>query len=140
MDISNKVLSGTEADLWINGDEIEERNKVEIKVEGVYDAIELAGDYATHNRYMGWKGTGTLTLFKMHSRALNLIGGAFKTGVFPDIDIIGSMTNKQTGETERLAIHGVQITEFDFQYETKKSTQEAIPFTFTDYDVLEAIS
>jgi hypothetical protein len=139
-DIANKVLSGTEMDLWVNGEEYEERNKVEIKVEGVFDDIELAGEYATHKRYMGWKGTGTLTLFKMHSRALKLIGDAFKTGKFPDVEIIGSMTNKQTGETERIAVHGVQFTEFDFNAETKKSTQEVIPFTFTDYDPLETLS
>lgn len=139
-DIANKVLSGTEMNMSVNGEEYEERNKIEIKVEGVFDDIELAGEYATHKRYMGWKGTGTLTLFKMHSRALDAIGDAFKTGQFPDIDITASMTNKQNGETEAIAIHGVQFTEFDFNAETKKSTQEVIPFTFTDYNVLETLS
>lgn len=138
--LANKVLSGTEGTLWVNGDEIEEINKVEIKIEGVFDDIELAGVYSTMGRYMGWKGTGTLTLFKMHSRGLDLIGTAFKDGKFPDVEIIAAMTNKQNGETERMAIHGVQFTSFDFNFETKKSTQESLPFRFIDYDVLEKLS
>jgi hypothetical protein len=138
--IANKVLSGTEGTLWINGEEIEEVNKVEIKIEGTFDDIELAGVYATMGRFMGWKGTGTITLFKMHSRAFNAIGDAFKTGKFPDIEIIAAVTNRQTGESERIALHGVQFTESDFNFETKKSSQEAIPFRFIDYDILETLS
>ncbi len=138
--IANKVLSGTEGAVWINGEQIEEVNKVEIKIEGTFDDIEFAGYYATMGRYMGYKGTGTLTLNKMHSRAIGLIGDAFKTGKFPDIEIIASVTNKQTGESERIAVHGVQVTEFDFNFEAKKSTQESMPFRFIDYDVLETLS
>lgn len=138
--IANKVLSGTEGKLWINGEQIEEVNKVEIKIEGVFDDIEIAGVYATMGRFMGWKGTGTLTLFKMHSRAFNAIGAAFRDGKFPDVEIEASVTNAQTGESERIALYGVQFTQSEFNYETKKSSQEVIPFRFIDYEILEKLS
>lgn len=138
--IANKVLSGTEGSLWINGDPIEEINKVETKIEGVFENIDFAGVYGEMNRYMGYKISGTLTLNKMHSRALGILGDAFTTGKFPDIEIIATVTNKQTDERESISLQGVQFTEFDFNFETKKPTQEAIPFKAISYKVLETLS
>jgi len=136
----NQVLSGTDGKVYINGNLLTESASTEIKIEGKFEDVNFAGDYATYSKYMGFAGSGTIKLNKTCSRAADLIGDAYKTGVMPDIKIITALTNKQTGQTERWSIEDVVITELSNKFETKKIVEEDLPLKFSNYDILEKIT
>lgn len=140
MNKGNQVLSGTDGKVYINGNIITETASTEIKIEGKFEDVNFAGDYATYSKYMGFAGSGTIKLNKTCSRAASLVADAYKTGVMPDIKVVTALTNKQTGESERWSIEDVVITGLDQKFETKKVVEEELPLKFSNYDILEKIS
>lgn len=137
----NEVLTGTDGTIWVNGEEWAEVSSIEAKVTGEFEDVTFCGDYGTYKKFMGRTCEGTITLKKVKSRGLTIMGKAFKTGVMPDIKIISKLTNKQTGKSERTAIKDVVFTEFSLaQFENRSIVEEELPFSFSDYDILETIS
>lgn len=137
---ANKILTGSEAKVMINNEILGNAKKATAEVEGKFEAVDFIGDYTEYERYLGMSGKGTIELAKTRSMGLSLMGDAFKTGQFPDITIIATMTDKSTGKTERVALNGVvfkKLTLFDI--EAKKMMDEKLEFSFSSFDPLETI-
>lgn len=136
----NKILTGNSGNVWMNGKLLSTIKSIELKVTGSFEEVNFCGENATHNRYTGWSGEGTMTWGKIDSTVLKLLAEAFKTGNMPDIKIITKLTDKTTGKSERAAVSNVVLTEFFLaKYEAKTPIDEEIPLKFSDYEVLETI-
>ncbi|MEG0900229.1 MAG: phage tail tube protein, partial [Oscillospiraceae bacterium] len=81
------------------------------------------------------------TIYKTNSRNMSAIAESFKTGVMPEIKIITKLTDTVTGQSERVAITEVVFTETMLANIAERSNiEEAIPFKFADYLILERIA
>lgn len=140
MDVnSNRVLSGSDGNVWVNGDLWGEIQKIEFKITGNFDSVNFVGDPKEHKRYTGCSAEGTITLNKTYSRGVKAISDAFKSGKFPDITILTKVTDKQTGQSERWQLKEVLFTELGHTIESKKIISQEMPFNFGDWDILETI-
>lgn len=138
--IVNKVLTGNSGNVWLNGQLLAQVKSIELKVTGNFEDMNFCGDSATHSKYTGWNGEGTLGMFKIDSTVLKLIGKAYQTGVMPDIKIITKLTDQNTGKSERVAVSGVTITEFTLaKFEAKANIEEELPLKFSNYEILDTI-
>lgn len=136
----NRVLSGSEGEAWIGTELLGDLKSIELKVTGQFEDIEFCGDYATYSKYVGWNGEGSITLQKIYSRGLKLMAEAFKTGIMPEVKIITKLTDKSTGQSERVSVSDVVFTEFTLaKFETKGPIEEELPLKFSDYEILETI-
>ena len=138
---NNKVLSGTDGQVYINGELLSELKSIELKVTGKFEEFSVCGDYSTYNKFTGYSIDGSVKLQKIKSRGITLIAAAYQSGVMPDIKIISSLTDKSTGASERTAVSGVVITEFVLaNFESKALAEEELPIKASSYEVLETIS
>lgn len=136
----NRVLTGSSGNVWVNGKLLSQLKSIELKVTGNFEDLNFCGDNSTYSRYTGFSGEGTMTLQKIDSTVLELIGDAYISGVMPDIKIITKLTDKATGKSERVAVSDVTITEFMLaKFEAKALIEEELPLKFSNYDVLETI-
>lgn len=136
----NRILTGNTGNVWLNGKPLSTIKSIELKVTGNFEEMNFCGDNATHNRYTGWTGEGTMTWGKVDSTVLALLADAYKTGIMPDIKIISKLRDKSTGKSERAAVSEVVLTEFFLaKFEAKTPIDEEISLKFSDYDVLETI-
>ncbi|MEG1044741.1 MAG: phage tail tube protein [Oscillospiraceae bacterium] len=137
----NRILKGNNGYVWINGLLVGYLKSIEAKLTGNFEDIVMAGDNATHSTYNGYTGDGTLTIYKTNSRNMSAIAESFKTGVMPEIKIITKLTDTVTGQSERVAITEVVFTETMLANIAERSNiEEAIPFKFADYLILERIA
>ncbi|OOM81792.1 phage-like element PBSX protein XkdM [Clostridium puniceum] len=137
----NRILKGKDGEMWFNGQLLASLKKIEAKVKGDFEDINLCGDPSTHSVYNGWSGEGSFICLKIDSTVWKLVAEAYKTGVMPPIKIITRLTDKSTGQSERAAIEGITITEFALaSFEAKKMLEEEYPFKFSDYEILESIA
>ena len=137
---TNRLLTGTSGNAWINGKLLATIKSIELKVTGSFEEVNFCGDLATHNRYTGWTGEGTVTFGKVDSMVVSLLADAFKTGDMPEIKIITKLTDKSTGKSERAAVSEIVFTEFFLaKFEAKALIDEEVPLKFSDYEVLETI-
>ncbi|MWC26633.1 phage tail tube protein [Paenibacillus sp. MMS18-CY102] len=139
MDKGNQVVTGNDATVWINDSIWPDVKSVEYKMAGEFEDITFLGDPRTYKRYLGFGGEGTLTLNKMFSRGASILGKAFKTGIMPDVKIVVKIANKSTGKSERAILKGVVFSDFGASTEAKAVGTEELPFTFSDYDILETL-
>lgn len=136
----NRILSGSNGNVWLNGKLLAQVKSIEAKITGNFEDVNFVGDYTTHHAYTGWSGEGTLTMQKIDSTILNLMKDAYRTGKLPEIKIITQLKDTSTGNSERVAIKNIVITELMLaKLENKAMVEESVPFKFTDYEVIETI-
>ena len=136
----NRVLTGNSGNLWINGKLLSQLTAVELKVTGNFEEMNFCGNNSTHSRYSGYTGEGTISMKKIDSTVLSLVGEAYQTGVMPEIKIITKLTDNVTGKSERVAVNGITITEFILaKFEAKALVEEELPIKFSQYEILELI-
>jgi hypothetical protein len=136
----NRVLTGTNGEVYINGELLSELMSIELKVKGNFEDVIFCGDFATHKKYVGWEGEGSIKLQKVQSRGLKLLGNAYLTGIMPAIKIVTKLTDVNTKKSERVSVEDVTIEEFTLtMFEAKKLTEEELPIKFAKYNVIETI-
>ena len=137
----NRVLTGSNGYVWINGKLVSQIKSIELKISGNFEDVNFCGDNSTYSKYTGFNGEGTVTMQKIDSTVLNLVGDAYLTGIMPDIKIITKLTDKATGKSERVAVSDVVITEFMLaKFEAKALLEEEMPLKFSNYEILEKIA
>lgn len=136
----NRVLTGTNGFVWLNGRLLAHVLKIELKVTGSFEEMSFCGDPATYQRYTGWSGEGTVSLQKLDSAVLELLAEGYQKDQMPEIKIITKLTDPATGQSERAAVEQVVFTEFMLpSFEKKALVEEEIPLKFAKYQVLERI-
>lgn len=136
----NGFLSGTNSDVWVNGEKLTNVASYEAKVTGSFDDVDTVGSYATRQQYHGYKIEGTIVFHKLSSSVMSKLAKAYKSGIMPEITIVSKQYDPATGAAERVAVTGVVFTEFSLaMLEAKSVTDEEFPFSAEDYDVLEEI-
>lgn len=140
MDEKNRVLTGSTGNVWVNGQLLATLKGIELKVTGNFEEQNFCGDFATHSRYTGWNGEGSVKFGKVDSTVIKLVADGYKTGNMPEIKIITKLTDKATGKSERAAVSNIVLTEFFLaKFEAKALIDEEVPLKFSDYEVLETI-
>lgn len=137
----NKVINGTFGSVWVNNEKWMDVESFEAKVAINYEEVNMAEDLATHQKMTSWAGEGTLTVKKVYSRGAALLADAVKTGILPDINIVGKLADPDAFGAERVAINEVTFDEFMLMaFEQKTNMTEELPFKFADYDPIDLIS
>lgn len=137
----NRILKGNSGNVWLNGKLLATLKTIKATVKGDFESDNFIGDNANYSIYNGWSGDGSLTLEKIDSVLWKICADAYKSGVMPDIKIITALTDQSTGKAERASIENIVFTQFDLiNMEAKKIVSEDFSFTFSNYEVLEAIA
>src|SRR5690625_4928670 len=132
---SNKVINGTFGSVWVNNEKWMDVESFEAKVNIDYEDVNMAEDLATHKKMIGWNGEGTMVVKKVYSRGAALMANAAKTGIIPDISIVGKLADPDAFGAERVAINEVTFNEFTLMaFEQKTPATEELPFNFANYD------
>ena len=139
--ILNKILKGGNAQLWFNGLELMTAQKLELKMSGNVETIEVIGSMSDYSIYNGWSGTGTLERLKIDSSIAKLIVEAFMSGVMPECEMVVLVDNPSTGQRERCRIGTITFTEATIMALDKRANiSESIPFNYSDFEYLETIA
>lgn len=137
---TNRFLTGSNGFLWFDGELMANLKKADIKVEGVFDDVTLAGDYATYPQYKGYKVSGSVTFAKMNTKVLAKYAAAYRSGKFPDLKLISKLTDVNTGASERVAITGAVLTTLPLiNFEAQGLIDEELPISASGYEILEVI-
>ena len=138
---ANKQINGTFGSVWVNNEKWLDIDSFEAKVALNFEDVNMSGDLGTHKKMTGWSGEGTITVKKVYSRGASLMGEATKTGIVPDITIVGKLDDPDAYGAERVALGNVTINEFTLlAFEQKTLGTEELPFNFASYDFIDQIT
>lgn len=136
----NQVINGTFGRIWVNNELWAECKSFEAKVTGDFEDVTFCDNLATHSKYMGWTGEGTIVCHKVDSKITKLLADGFKNGKVPEIKIVAKLDDPASFGAERVEILGVTMTEFTLmKFASKELGETEVPFKFTDYNMIDLI-
>ena len=134
------ILQGTDGRIWMNGEKQGQCNKFEGKANLEYEDVNLPGERQTRKRYMGWSGEGSMGGYKVDSTFIKTYAEGIKSGVLPEIKIVGKLVDATNKKSERVAFYGVKFNELTLmKFENKTNQEEEVSFTFDDYEIIDTI-
>ncbi len=132
----NKVLSGTWAEVWVNGDLIMELSKIEMKISANREDIQI--DLDVDSKITGLKGEFTLGVKKVYSRYTDTFE-AWKRGEDPRVQIISKLRDPDAVEKqqERYSTENCWFNELPLvNYEKGGIIEEEVSGGFTPSDMV----
>lgn len=138
---ANRQINGSHGSIWVNKEKWLDIESFEATVNIDTEDVNMAEDLATHKKMIGWNGEGTITVKKVYSRGAALLADAVKSGVMPEVEIIGKLADPAAYGAERVWIGEVTFNSFTLlKFEQKTLLQEELPFNFADYEYLDLIN
>lgn len=108
---SNKIILGTFGKVYVNNKRIANIKSFELKASMNYEEIDVNGNLIKQYKYTGSSLAGTMEVHKVDSYNINLVKDAIKTGVMPDIKIVGELTDPNVDGDEAIEITNVYLDE-----------------------------
>lgn len=138
---TKRICNGTFGEIWLSGDIVGECKKAQAKIEFNKEEIKQCGVYYTDNKVVGYKGTGSLTLFKVNSRMGIAIADMIKNKQDVRFTIISKLADPDAYGAERVSLSGVQFDDLTlFDWEAQTVGEVEVPFIFTGYEYLDQIT
>lgn len=137
---ANKVILGTYGKLYINNKRIANIKSFELKASMDYEDIKVNGELITQYKYTGASLAGTVEVHKVDSYNINLVKDAIKTGVMPDIKIVGELSDPNTSGDEAIEITRVLLDEaILMKFTNGEVRDESVAFRAGGYNYISTI-
>lgn len=134
------VINGTWGEVWIDGNYMAQCTGLQAKVTLQKTDVNMCRRLAKANKVVGYEGKGTLKMNKVSSEMIKLMNDNIKQGKQTVCTIISKLADPDSLGSERIVLKDVTFDEVTLaDWEAKKNGDESIPFTFTDWDVLDLI-
>lgn len=135
-----QVINGTFGEAWINSDYLAEVTGVEAKIKLEQQEVNQVGTLAKGYKTTGIDCTGTIKLNKVNSYFIKMMSKNLKKGKTTECTIITNLADPDALGSERIKLIGCQLNEIALAaWEAKKLGEESIPFTFSDWELLDVI-
>ena len=138
---ANRVLSGSFAEVWVDGSRIAEASAIQLTVKLIRSDVQIGMD--VDSKITGWRGEGQLRLRQVFSRFFEMVENAAQ-GRDVRVTITTALKDPDSvdGLEERYSVSNVAFTELPFiDYKMGQVNQQKLPFTFRPSDLqrLDAI-
>ncbi len=140
MDSAKRVISGTFAEIWLDGDKVQEAYGLQAKVAFNKEDIAICGQMATDSKVTSITCTGSLKMHKVNSRMAIAIGEHIRNGRDVRFTIVSKLADPDAYGAERVVLKNVSFDDLTLMdAEAKAVGKVESPFTFTDYEFLDII-
>lgn len=135
-----RVMNGTFGEIWLGGEYVAEVKGLQAKISVEKEDIPVAGKYATDSKFMGYKGTGSLRMYKTSSRMISMLSQSIKDGTIPRFQIISQLKDPSAAGAERIIIKDASFDDLTLiDWELRKNGELECPFTFTDWETTDLV-
>ena len=137
---AEQVINGTWGELWINGEYVAEVTGLEAKVTLEKAEVPMVRKMSKGHKVTGYEGKGTIKLNKVTSRFIKLMNDNMKQGKQTVCTIVSKLADPDALGAERIIIKDATFDELTLaNWEARKNVEESVPFTFSDWYVLDLI-
>lgn len=137
MDSAKRVISGTWAEVWVDGNRIMECSAGQAKWSHTKQDVPLCGQMATDTKTTATKGTGSLSIYKVYSRFRDY-ADAVLAGVDKRATVIMKLDDPDAYGAERIALYNVSFDDATLMdFTAGELSRVTCPFTFTGHKYLD---
>ena len=133
---ANRTLSGSFAEVWVDGARIAELSELTLTVKVQREKVQLGMD--VDSKITGYAGEGSMVLKQVYTRFYEVLEQA-KRGADKRCTITTALKDLDAadGGEERYSVTGVAFTELPFiGYKMGEVNQQKLPFAFRPSDLV----
>ena len=135
-----QVVNGTWGELWVNGDYMAEITAFKAEVDIEFSDINMTRRLAKAKKMVGYEGKGEMKFNKVTSKFLKLMSDNLKKGKQTVCTIISKVDDPDALGAERIVVKDATLEKLTLaDWEAKKNGEETIPFSYTDWELLDLI-
>ncbi len=138
---AKRIINGTWGEIWLDDDKVAECKGLQAKIEIQKEDVKLCGQAAQDTKIVGWKGKGTLKLYKTSSRlAVKIKDDIIRDSKDVRFKIISKLADPDSFGSERVVVKNVSFDDLTLaDWESAKYGEVEAPFTFTDFEYMDII-
>ena len=132
---ANRTLSGSFAEVWVDGARIAELSQLTLTVKVQREKVQFGMD--VDSKITGYSGEGTMTLKQVYTRFFEVLEQA-KQGIDKRCTITTALKDPDAadGAEERYSVDNVAFTELPFMnYKMGEVNRQKLPFRFRPSDL-----
>lgn len=135
-----KTIYGNNGSCFLDNAQMAEVTGLHAKCKVNKVEVPMCGTNSKKYKMVGWDGSGNITMNKVSSRMILLIGNNMRNGIETVFTIISKLSDPGNGGTERVKMTGVKFDELTLaDWSSGKLGTESIPFTFEDFEPIDTI-
>lgn len=137
---AQRVINGTFGELWVDDTYMAEAIGLNAKVTLEKQEVNQTGTLAKGYKITGVDGKGTIKLNKVTSYFIQKLSDNLKAGKTTVCKIMSNLDDPDAFGAERVMLSDCVFDELTLiDWEAKKLGEESIPFTFSSWEVIDAI-
>jgi len=139
---ASRIINGSYGELWHDGQWLTNVISVEATVEITKEEVPRAGTRWVGHKTTTLTGTGTINGYKVTSDWVQRIGQVANNRGVPFVtELIVKLDDPEAFGAYRVRLKNVQFDSIPLvNYEVGSLVEEEIPFTFTEYDLLDTFN
>ena len=138
---ANQSINGSFGEVWFDDDYLSEIESAQAELSMSYTDVPQVRKLTKGKKLTNIEGSGTLKMHHVRSTIMKKASDLLKRGKTPSFKIIIKLDDPDALGAERVVLYGCKLTKLTLMdWEFGKVTEETIPFTFEDWDLLDVIS
>ncbi len=127
-------------EVWLDNSYVGECYGMQAKVSFNKEDVQICGRMATDKKVSSISCTGSLRMHKVSSRMANAIGSSIRNGRDLRFVVISKLNDPDAYGAERVVLKNVSFDDLTLaDWEVATNGKIEAPFTFTDYELLDAV-
>ncbi|MFR5243507.1 MAG: phage tail tube protein [Clostridium sp.] len=138
---ANQSINGSFGEVWFDDDYLSEIESAQAELSMSYTDVPQVRKLTKGKKLTNIEGSGTLKMHHVRSTIMKKVSDLLKRGKTPSFKIIIKLDDPDALGAERVVLYSCKLTKLTLMdWEFGKVTEETIPFTFEDWDLLDVIS
>lgn len=135
-----QVINGSFGEIWANGEYCAEVFGFTAEIDLGFADVNMVRNLGKAKKLTEYEGKGELKLNKVTSKFMRLVSENLKAGKQTTVSIISKLDDPDALGAERVSIKDATLEKLTLaSWEAKSLGEETIPFSFTDWDILDSI-
>lgn len=139
---ANRIMAGTFCQIFYDGKWISNAKSAEIQLEIQKTEIKRAGTRSIGTKVVGFKGSGSISGYKLTTEMLENIAQIIDDSKKPFItELIFKLQDPESdGQVMRVRVKDVSFDKVDIlKFSIGEIVEEELPFTFTTFEFMDTI-
>ena len=133
-----QVMTGSHGQVWIDGDLVAEVIAFKATIKLSKEEVKKAKTMSKQYKYVGYEGTGNITMNKVSSLLIKKCAENIKKGRDTVCHVVAQVDDPDAVGVETVSIYDVTFDSLTLaNWKVGSIIEESVDFTFTDFEVID---
>lgn len=133
-----QVMTGSHGQVWIDGDLVAEVTAFKAVTKLKKEEVKKAKTMSTQYKYVGYEGSGNITMNKVSSLLIKKCADNIKKGRSTVCHVVAQLDDPDAVGVETISIYDVTFDSLTLaNWKVGSIIEESADFTFTDFDIID---